>query len=344
MARLGVQAAEALHYAHEMGVVHRDVKPSNLLLDSAGKLYMADFGLAMTQSGAGLTMTGDVLGTLRYMSPEQASGRRAIVDRRTDIYSLGATLYELATLRPAFCDEDRARLLQQILTDRPRLPARSIATFPKDLETIILKALAKEASERYGTAQELADDLERFIRREPIRARRVTKFEYARSWCRRNKTMAGLLGTVIALLLVLSIGGPMSAVRQTRLAQQAHAELNAKNINQLYQDWYAGNVERVGAELKLHAETADPNEFLLSGKSCGASMTTAEEPSSSKPKTPRPTAGDSLTFHQTAPRSRAARQGIVLRSTMLNGESFDLLKTNRKVAHGTRCLLPMAKS
>jgi serine/threonine protein kinase len=124
VARLGIQAAEALHYAHEMGVVHRDVKPFNLLLDNDGQLYVTDFGLAMTQSGSDLTMTGDLLGTLRYMSPEQASGRRALVDRRTDIYSLGASLYELATLRSAFPEEDRARLLQQIVSDPPPPPSK----------------------------------------------------------------------------------------------------------------------------------------------------------------------------------------------------------------------------
>jgi serine/threonine protein kinase/WD40 repeat protein len=263
VARLGIQAAAALHYAHEMGVVHRDVKPSNLLLDNDGQLYVTDFGLAMTQTESNLTMTGDLLGTLRYMSPEQASGRRALVDRRTDIYSLGASLYELATLHAAFPEEDRARLLQQVVTDPPPAPSQINREIPKDLETIILKAMAKEPPSRYETAQELADDLGRFVKLEPIRARRITKLAYARSWCRRNKTVASLLAAVGALLLVLSIGGPLAAIKQTQLARQAHEELNAKNINQLYQDWYSGNVERVGAELKRHDETADPGEFLF---------------------------------------------------------------------------------
>ena len=263
VARLGIQAAEALHYAHEMGVVHRDVKPSNLLLDNDGQLYVTDFGLAMTSSDSNLTMTGDLVGTLRYMSPEQASGRRALVDCRTDIYSLGASLYELATRQPAFPEEDRARLLQQVVTDPPQVPSRINREVPKDLETIILKAMAKEPSSRYETAKELADDLGRFIKLEPIRARRITKLAYARSWCRRNKTVASLLAAVAALLLVLSIGGPLAALKQAQLTRQAQAELNAKNINQLYHDWYSGNVERVGTELERHDETADPSEFLF---------------------------------------------------------------------------------
>jgi serine/threonine protein kinase/WD40 repeat protein len=263
VARLGIQAAQALHYAHEMGVVHRDVKPSNLLLDNDGQLYVTDFGLAMTPSDSNLTMTGDLLGTLRYMSPEQACGRRALVDRRTDIYSLGASLYELATLRPAFPEEDRARLLQQIVTDPAQRPSQLNREIPKDLETVILKAMAKEPSSRYETAHELADDLGRFIKREPIRARRISKLEYARSWCRRNKMVATLLGAVTALLLVLAIGGPLAAVKQARLARQAQEELNAKNINQLYQDWFSGNVERVKEELKRHYATVDGDEYLF---------------------------------------------------------------------------------
>jgi serine/threonine protein kinase/formylglycine-generating enzyme required for sulfatase activity/cephalosporin-C deacetylase-like acetyl esterase len=205
VAQLGIQAAEALHYAHEMGVVHRDVKPSNLLLDNDGQLYVADFGLAITASGSELTMTGDLLGTLRFMSPEQAAGRRALVDRRTDIYSLGASLYELATLQPAFPEEDRVRLLQQIVTDPPQVPSQINYDIPKDLETIILKAMAKEPSSRYETAQELADDLGRFIKLEPIRARRISKLEHARSWCRRNKAVASLAAAVAAAAIVVGV-------------------------------------------------------------------------------------------------------------------------------------------
>ena len=119
IARLGIQAAEALDYAHQHGVLHRDVKPGNLLLDDAGDVWITDFGLARVESETNLTHTGDLMGTLRYMSPEQATAARGLVDQRTDVYSLGATLYELLTLRPVFTAEDRAVLLKQIAEDDP---------------------------------------------------------------------------------------------------------------------------------------------------------------------------------------------------------------------------------
>src|SRR5206468_3841599 len=119
VARLGIQVAEALEYAHSLGVVHRDVKPANLMLDPRGDLWVTDFGLARLHSDAGLTMTGDVLGTLRYMSPEQALAKRGTIDHRTDVYSLGVSLYELMTLRPAFVGRDRQELLRQIAFEEP---------------------------------------------------------------------------------------------------------------------------------------------------------------------------------------------------------------------------------
>lgn len=138
-ARLGVQVAEALDYAHQEGVIHRDIKPSNLLLDENGKLWITDFGLAHVQGDVSLTMTGDVLGTLRYMSPEQASGERSIVDHRTDVYSLGVTLYELLTLRPALGGHDRQQLLRQIEEFEPPGPRKINSAVPKDLETSTLR-------------------------------------------------------------------------------------------------------------------------------------------------------------------------------------------------------------
>jgi tetratricopeptide (TPR) repeat protein len=226
VARLGIQAAEALHNAHEMGVVHRDVKPSNLLLDNDGHLYVTDFGLAMTQGDSNLTMTGDLVGTLRYMSPEQASGRRALVDRRTDIYSLGASLYELATLRPAFPEEDRARLLQQIISDPPQLLSQINRAVPKDLETIILKAMAKEPAERYATAQDLGDDLRRYLNDEPIRASRPSATERIVKWSRRHRN---LVASVFVILFLSVIGLATSAllISQQRDAAQA-AAIDAK--------------------------------------------------------------------------------------------------------------------
>src|SRR5262249_46205698 len=129
-AELGIQAAEALDYAHTLGVIHRDVKPANLLADGRGGLWVTDFGLAHIQSEARLTLTGDLVGTLRYMSPEQALAKRVVVDHRTDVYSLGATLYELLTLRPAFAGDDRQELLRQIAFQEPTPPRRLSPAMP----------------------------------------------------------------------------------------------------------------------------------------------------------------------------------------------------------------------
>ena len=165
VAKLGIQAAEALDHAHQNGILHRDVKPANLLLDDTGKLWITDFGLAHIEQDAGMTMTGDLLGTLRYMSPEQALAKRVVVDHRTDIYSLGITLYELTTLRPAFAAEDRHVLLRQIAFDEPRKLRQIDSKIPPDLETIVLKAIEKNPGDRFATAKELADDLRTVCRK-----------------------------------------------------------------------------------------------------------------------------------------------------------------------------------
>jgi serine/threonine protein kinase/Flp pilus assembly protein TadD len=205
VAELGIQAAEALEHAHETGVVHRDIKPANLLLDQRGKLWVTDFGLAQCQHHAGLTMTGDLLGTLRYMSPEQALAQRAGIDHRTDLYSLGATLYELLTLRPVFGGRNRQELLRQIAFEEPRPPRQHNRTIPVELETIVLKALEKNPADRYPTAQELAADLRRFLDDQPIRARRPSLMQRARKWGLRNQPVVWS-AAVIALILAASLG------------------------------------------------------------------------------------------------------------------------------------------
>jgi serine/threonine-protein kinase len=189
-ARLGKEAAEALDHSHEQGVLHRDIEPSNLLLDGHGQLWVADFGLARLQGEAGLTMSGDLLGTLRSMSPEQALAQRVGIDHRTDIYSLGVTLCELLTLEPAYAGQDRQEILRRIATEEPRAPRRLNSAIPADLETIVLKAMAKDPAGRYATARELAEDLGRFLAHEPIRARRSTAWERSVKWARRRPAAA----------------------------------------------------------------------------------------------------------------------------------------------------------
>ena len=179
VAQLGVQVAEALDHAHTRGILHRDIKPANLLLDDQGQLWVTDFGLAQVQGNPCLTLTGDVLGTLRYMSPEQALAKRVVIDGRTDIYSLGVTLYELLTLRPAIDGQDRQEILRKIAQEEPAPPRKLNPAVPRDLETIVLKAMAKEPSGRYATARELADELRRFLEHKPIAARRPSLLDRA---------------------------------------------------------------------------------------------------------------------------------------------------------------------
>jgi serine/threonine protein kinase len=249
IAQWGIQAAEALHYAHEMGIVHRDIKPSNLLVDAHGHLWITDFGLATTQSDAGLTMTGDLLGTLRYMSPEQAAGDRAKIDYRTDIYSLGITLYELLSGQPAFADTDRKVLLRRILEDNPKLLRSIDATIPRDLETIVLKSTEKEPTARYDSAAELAADLARFSGNQPVKAHRPSAAYRIRMFARRNRvlvTMACIVfvslvtGIVVATLGLLEARS--AANREFQARQDLERRVYSYQMNLAYNAWNSGSL------------------------------------------------------------------------------------------------------
>jgi serine/threonine protein kinase/WD40 repeat protein len=208
VARIGVQVGGALAYAHKLGVLHRDIKPGNLLLDLDGIVWVTDFGLAKADDSDNLTHTGDVLGTLRYMPPEAFEGKS---DARSDVYALGLTLFELVALRPAYEERDRNKLIKQVTTgDPPRL--RKLRTdAPGDLVTIVEKATDRDPARRYQTAGALVDDLQRFLNDEPIRARQQTTMESVWRWARQNRSVAALAVVVFVLLMAITAGSVIAA-------------------------------------------------------------------------------------------------------------------------------------
>jgi serine/threonine protein kinase len=253
VAEWGVQAAEALDHAHQVGVVHRDIKPANLLLDGLGNLWVTDFGLAQVRHGeVNLTMTGDLVGTLRYMSPEQALAKRVVIDHRTDVYSLGATLYELLTLRPVFDGSDRQELLRQIAFEEPVRPRRLERAVPAELETIVLKAMEKRPQDRYATSQELADDLERWLKHEPIRARRPTLLQGTTKWVRRHKPAAAAGAVVLLMALMLA-----SYVAWTRHDRAVRREASEKVVLAALEDSLSWQEKRRLPEALSVARRAD---------------------------------------------------------------------------------------
>lgn len=213
--QLIVCVADALDYAHQQGVIHRDIKPSNLLLDAQGKIWVADFGLARCRGVGNLTAQGNVMGTARYMSPEQVTGRSQAIDHRTDIYSLGITLYELLTLQPAFVAKSREALLKSVECDAPLAPRKLNPSISVDLETIIFKAIAKSKDERYATAGEFAEDLRRFLDGRPTIARRPTAVDRAFKWALRRRR------AVCAAAIVLFVAMAGLATSTFLISQQS---------------------------------------------------------------------------------------------------------------------------
>ena len=226
-AGLIARVAEAVQYAHDKGVVHRDLKPSNILLDGTGEPHVFDFGLAKREAGdISLTLDGQVLGTPAYMAPEQARGEAARIDARSDVYSLGVILYELLTGEMPFRGNVRM-VLKQVLEEEPRPPRRLNDRIPRDLETICLKAMAKEPRLRYPTAGDLAGDLRRWMNGEPIRARPAGRLERLARWCRRNPRVAILSSLVFGLLALLATGSTVAAVWISGARNQAERDRQA---------------------------------------------------------------------------------------------------------------------
>ncbi len=221
IATWAMQAAEALAHAHQRGVIHRDIKPSNLILDPDGTVWLTDFGLAKRSEEVTLTAAGILMGTPRYMSPEQATAASQPIDHRTDIYSLGATLYELATGKPVFDATSPQAVITQILNSEPANPRSVNDQLPSDLETIILKCLAKDPRRRYSQARDLADDLRAFLESRPIKARRATLWEKTARWARKNQRGALISGISVAASLFFLIGGLYfaHAYRESQLGQ-----------------------------------------------------------------------------------------------------------------------------
>jgi serine/threonine protein kinase len=230
VARAVAEVADALEYAHKNGVIHRDVKPSNLLVSPDGRLSLTDFGLARVLEQPGMTLSGEFVGTPRYMSPEQIAAGRTPLDRRTDVYSLGATLYELLTLRPPFPGERREQVLAQVLHKEPTPPRRVNRRVPVDLETICLKALEKDPDRRYQTAGQLAEDLPRYVNRFAIQARRAGPVERLKKWVKRHPGLAA--GLACALLAIGSTADFAAQAHRSEQRRQAERDQQAQELAQ----------------------------------------------------------------------------------------------------------------
>ncbi len=244
-AALMAAVAEAIDYAHQCGVIHRDLKPGNILLDQKGNPRVTDFGLAKKiERDSGLTGSGQIMGTPSYMPPEQAEGQRGAVGPAADVYALGATLYALITGRPPFQAATAMDTVLQVLSDEPVPPRRLNGSIPGDLETICLKCLEKEPGRRYASAAALAADLRRFLAGEPIAARPITRLERVAKWARRKPTLAAAYTLALLAVLLGGLGG--TAVWQWREAEWQRERFErfdyGRTIQVAHQEWRENNV------------------------------------------------------------------------------------------------------
>jgi tetratricopeptide (TPR) repeat protein len=252
VARLVAEVADGLDYAHDQGVIHRDIKPSNLLLSPAGRMSINDFGLARMLEQPGMTMTGEFMGSPLYMSPEQITAGRAPLDHRTDIYSLGATLYELLTLQPPFPGERRDQVIAQIIHKEPKPPRRLNRKVPVDVETICLKAMEKDPDRRYQTAGQMAEDLRRFVNRFAISAKRAGPVTRAIKWARRRPAVAAL-GLVVIAVSIIGVG---LGYRSHRAEEKARIADGQRALDQAQIEILCGRYDHVEPWLE-QAEVCD---------------------------------------------------------------------------------------
>ncbi len=260
-AQLAVVVADALHHAHQQGIIHRDLKPSNVMVDGANQPHLMDFGLARREVGeVTMTVDGQILGTPTYMSPEQAGGQGHWADRRTDIYSFGVMLFKMLTDELPFRGSIQRQIQQRLTEDAP--DPRTLNRFiPRDLSTICLKCLERDPNRRYSTAQELAEELRRFLRGEPIKARPISRIARLGRWAKRKPAAA----TAVALTIFLAIAGPTAAVRIEQQRRDLAATLAEKNnvIAQSAKDAQrdTAEIKELQGELDLWTGRANPWKF-----------------------------------------------------------------------------------
>ena len=261
-----MQASNALQYAHTHRTLHRDVKPGNLLLDGEGVVWVADFGLAKAVEQDDVTWTGDIVGTLSYMAPERFDG---VCDHRSDIYGLGLTLYELLTFERAFEGSDRIALMHRVANETLPSPRRRNPAIPRDLETIVMKASARDPSDRYQSAADLSDDLQSFLEDRPIKARRVNPAEQLLRWCRRNRAVASLAATVAVLLVLVSLVTTMGYIREAsqRYRAESSERMALEALDNIYSQFAPSPLQ-----LPESQANADENSRLVGAENEDALM------------------------------------------------------------------------